>query len=85
MTPFSRTSDTTPSKVEGIRADLRRQREDLLQQKNAGRDSSAETASILEKLEDLRRRSEAIANRDTEEDKKSGPAAEVSPNDRAAS
>lgn len=67
MTQFSRNTGATPSEVEAIAADLRRQREDLLRQKHAARHSSDETQSILEKLEHLRRRSEALANRDTEE------------------
>lgn len=66
MTQFSRNSAATTAEVEALAEDLRRQRADLLRQKHAARDSSAETKSILEKLEDLRRRSEAIANRDTE-------------------
>jgi predicted RNA-binding protein with PIN domain len=65
MTRFSRSELKKPTDVERIAADLRRQREDLNRQKDAGRTSSTETRSILEKLEDLRRRSEALNDADT--------------------
>jgi len=65
MTPFSRSEPEAPNDVERIQADLQRQREDLQRLKRAAGNSSSETASILEKLEDLRRRSEALTNADT--------------------
>jgi hypothetical protein len=65
MTRFSRNDPAAPSDVERIAADLQRQREDLQRLKRAAGNSSSETASILEKLEDLRRRSEALRNADS--------------------
>lgn len=65
MTRFSRSTDPPAIDIEAIAADLQRQREDLLRLKHAARNSSSETAAILEKLEDLRRRSEALRNDDT--------------------
>ncbi|HEX8407998.1 MAG TPA: hypothetical protein VF883_03980 [Thermoanaerobaculia bacterium] len=67
MTRFSRRSDASGSDVDGIAADLRRQSEDLKRLRRAAGSSSSETASILEKLEDLRRRSEALGNVDPDD------------------
>jgi hypothetical protein len=67
MTRFSRSRHEAPSDVERIAADLRRQREDLQRQKRSAGNSSSETSSILEKLEELRRRSEALANADAKD------------------
>jgi hypothetical protein len=68
MTPFSRSGAEPSNEVERIAADLRRQRADLQRLQSSAGDSSTETASILEKLEELRRRSEALRDADTERD-----------------
>lgn len=69
MTRFSRPSSDTPShsEITVIAEDLRRQRRDLQRQRLAARASSAMTAQLLEKIEELRRRSEALASHDTED------------------
>ena len=71
MTRSSRYKPDATSDVERIAADLRRQRELLARQKRVAREASTETASILEKLEDLRRRSETLGTGDADPEHRS--------------
>ena len=69
MTRFSLSSPDAPSgsEIAAIAQDLRRQREDLQRQRLAAGASSATTAQLLEKIEELRRRSEALAAHDSQD------------------
>src|SRR5438067_1756249 len=64
--PRSTPHAPTPSAIECIAEDLRRQRADLERQRRDAGTSSAVTASLLQKIEELRRRSEALTANDNQ-------------------